>query len=104
MALRINQVIETREGFSVPSGTYVRFNTIFPASKLEVHYNMEFYRNETSFDDGESNYFPTELSTLGYVDTVAQHLYTGLTPTVVNLNLKTYLETIYTGGTIDIIL
>jgi hypothetical protein len=104
MALQINDTITTREGFSVPSGTIVRFNTIFPSDTLEVHYNMKFYRNQTSYDNGESNYFPMEPQSMGYVETVAANEYTGLTPTIVNQKLKDYLGTIFTGGTIDIIL
>lgn len=104
MALKINDTITTREGFSVPSGTIVRFTTIFPRGSYEIHYNMEFYRNQTSYDNGESNYFPVEPKSLGYVETVPVNEYTGLTPTVVNQKLKTYLEGIFTGGTIDIII
>lgn len=104
MALRINQTITTREGFSVDSGTYVTFNTIFPSGTLETHYNMRFYRNETSYTEGESNYYPIELSTLGYVNTAPYNEFTGLTPTLVHQNLKNYLSTVYTAGTIDILI
>jgi len=104
MALRINDTITTREGFTVPSGTIVMFNTIFPKGSTEVHYNMEFYRNQQSVDDGESNYFPVTPQTMGYVETVEMNVYTGLTPTIVHQKLKDYLGGIFTGGTIDIII
>jgi hypothetical protein len=104
MALRINQTITTREGFSVPSGTLVKFNTQFPQDTYDVHYNMKFYRNEDSYNNGESNYFPNNLNSMGYVEIVSINEYTGLTPTIVNQKLKDYLGGIYTGGTIDIIL
>lgn len=104
MALRINQTITTREGFSVPSGTLVKFNTLFPEDTYDIHYNMKFYRNEDSYNNGESNYFPVEVNSMGYVENIPVNEYTGLTPTIVNQKLKDYLGGIYTGGTIDIVL
>jgi hypothetical protein len=104
MALIINDTIETKEGFSVPSGTLVKFTTIFPDDSLDIHYNMKFYRNQTSFDDGESNYFPKELPSMGRVESVTMNEYTGLTPTIVHQKLKDYLGGVFTGGTIDIVL
>ncbi len=104
MSLIINDTIKTREGFSVGSGTLVKFMTIFPEGKYEIHYNMKFYRNQQSYDNGESNYFPVDLSSMGYVIEVPENEYSGLTPTIVNQKLKSHLETIFTGGTIDIIL
>jgi hypothetical protein len=104
MALRINTAIKTKEGFDVPSGTFVIFNTIFPAQKLEVHYNMKFYRNETSYNDGEQNYIPSGLTSMGYIDYPTQGEFSSLTPITVHENLKDYLGTIWTGGTIDIVM
>ena len=46
MALRINQTITTREGFTVTSGTIVKFATIFPKDGTELHCNMDFYKNQ----------------------------------------------------------
>ena len=88
----------------VPSGTYVAFNTIFPNGKLEVHYNMEFYVSETSYQNGDTRYFPKDLTDLGHVESMPKSEFTGLTPTIVHQKLKDYLGTIYTGATIDIVL
>lgn len=103
MALRINQTIETRDGFSVPSGTIVRFQTIFPETGTELHCNMKFYKDESTINNGGKNYFPSNLNNLGYVKELTESEYTGLTTVNVHVYLKDYLETIYTGGTIDII-
>jgi hypothetical protein len=105
MALIINnQTIETREGLPVSGGTYVAFNTIFPNGKLEVHYNMEFYVDQTAYTNGSSKYFPKDLQSLGHVETMPKSEFTGLTPTIVHQKLKDYLETVYTGASIDIVL
>lgn len=104
MSLKINQQIQTRDGFTVPSGTIVRFNTIFPKGTYDAHMNMFFYKDQTTIDNGGSNYYPANLNNLGYVKTYPLNQFTGLTPTQIHLDLRSYLETIYTGGTIDIIL
>lgn len=104
MSLRINQQIQTRDGFTVPSGTIVRFNTIFQQGTYDAHMNMFFFKDQATLDAGGSNYYPSNLTNLGYIKTYPVNQFTGLTPTQINIDLKTYLSTIYTGGTIDIIL
>jgi hypothetical protein len=104
MSLRINQTIETRDGFIVPSGTIVQFTSIFPKNTYEAHMNMFFYKNQNTIDDGGSNYYPANLTNLGYVKNYPINEFTGLTPTQIHVDLKSYLETVYTGGTIDIII
>jgi len=104
MALRINETIGTKEGFTVPSGTLVKFNTIFPYKDLEVHYNMKFYRSQASYDNDDMAYSPSALTSMGHVEVITLEEYTGLTPTAVHQKLKDYLGGIYTGGTIDIVI
>jgi len=104
MSLRINQQIITREGFTVASGSIVEFTSIFPKRTTEAHMNMAFYKNQTAINNGDSNYYPSEILNLGYVKTYPVNEFTGLTPTQVHVDLKDYLLTIYTGGTIDIII
>lgn len=104
MSLKINQEITTKDGFTVPSGTIVQFDTIFPKGNYQAHMNMSFYKDQTTIDNGGSNYYPSELTTLGYVKDYELNQFTALTPTLVHVALKDYLETIYTAGTIDIVL
>ena len=104
MALRINQDVTTRDGFIVSAGTIVKFQTIFLQDAYEFHCNMKFYKDQDTFDNGGNNYYPTELVSLGYVKSLTYGEFTGLTPVAVNTYLKDYLETIYTGGTIDIVI
>jgi len=104
MSLRINQEIQTRDGFTVPSGTIVRFNTIFPSGVYEAHMNMFFYKDQQTIDNGGFNYYPSNLENLGYVKSYTMNEFTGLTPTIIHVDLRSYLETIFTDGTIDIIL
>lgn len=104
MPLKINQEIKTKDGFSVPSGSIVRFRTIFPEGTYEVHYNMNFYINQETIDAGDSSYRPSELTTLGYVKDHEYESFTGLTITQVHQDLKEHLSSIYTGGTIDIVI
>ena len=103
MALRINQEIQTRDGFTVPSGTIVKFSTTFPALDMRVDCNMNFYKDETMITGG-TKYFPSELPNMGYSKTLTIEEFTGLTTTTVNTYIKDYLELTYTAGTIDIIL
>ena len=103
MALRINQEIITRESFTVASGTIVKFATIFPKDGTELHCNMEFYKNQDAVDAGDSNYYPSELKSLGYVEELDGAAYSALTPTQVHVYLRDYLELTYTAGTIDIV-
>lgn len=103
MALRINQEITTREGFTVASGTIVKFSTTFPKDGNQLHCNMEFYKDQAAYDNGDSNYFPSELDTLGYVKELDAAEYSALTPTQVHIYLRDNLELTYTAGTIDII-
>jgi len=103
MPLRINQEILTKDGFTVSAGTVVQFTTIFPAGKYEFHCNMDFYKDQFTIDNGGSRYYPDEIDNLGYVKTLSYSGFTGLTPVAVHTYLKGYLETVYTGGTIDII-
>jgi hypothetical protein len=102
MSLTINQSIDTKEGFTVPSGTVVKFNTIFPYESLEVQYDLLFYRNQASYDNGEMNYNPKDLDQMSYSETMSYSGYTGITPTIIHEKLKDYLGTIFTGGTIDV--
>lgn len=104
MSLKINQEITTRDGFTVPSGTIVQFTTIFPRNVYEAHMNMFFFKDQETLDTGKSNYYPINMSNYGYVKSYSVNEFTGLTPTIINQNLKSYLSTIFTGGTIDIIL
>ena len=104
MSLRINQEITTRDGFTVPSGTVVRFNTLFQQGTFNANMNMFFFKNQATIDSGGSNYQPVNIRNLGYTKTYPLNEFTGLTPTQINIDLKNYLLTIYTGGTIDIIL
>ena len=104
MSLKINQTITTKDGFTVPSGTIVRFNTIFPQGDYQAHMNMFFYKDQATIDNNGANYYPSELNSLGYVKDYTLNEFTGLTPTLVHVALKDYLETIYTAGTIDIVL
>jgi len=104
MSLRINQEITTRDGFTVPSGTIVRFNTIFQQGTFNANMNMSFYKDQDTIDNGGTNYYPANINNLGYVKTYPINEFTGLTPTQINVDLRDYLLTIYTGGTIDIIL
>jgi len=104
MSLRINQEITTRDGFTVPSGTIVRFNTIFQQGTFNANMNMSFYKDQDTIDNGGTNYYPANINNLGYVKTYPLNEFTGLTPTQINIDLRDYLLTIYTGGTIDIIL
>ena len=104
MSLKINQTLTTMDGFSVPSGTIVRFNSIFPEGTYDVHYNMNFYRSQDGVDSGEQPYRPSGLTSLGYVKSHTFENFTGLTVTQVHQDLKDYLLTIYTGGTIDIVI
>jgi len=104
MSLRINQEIETKDGFVVPSGTIVTFNTIFPQGVYEAHMNMFFYKNQDVINAGGLNYYPSEINNLNYTKSYNFSEFTGLTPMQINIDLKEYLLTIYTGGTIDIVL
>jgi hypothetical protein len=104
MSLKINQTITTKDGFSVPSGSIVRFNTIFTEGSYDVHYNMNFYRSQEGIDSGDQPYRPLEMSSLGYVKSHTFESYTALTITQVHIDLRDYLSTIYTGGTIDIVI
>ena len=103
MALKINQTVVSKDGFTVPSGSIVKFQTIFPLDGTELHCNMEFYKDQAHVDAGGDKYFPSEMDTLGFVKTLDEAEYSALTPTVVHTHLKTHLETIYTAGTIDIV-
>ena len=102
MALKINQQIITRDGFTVPSGTIVKFKTTFPSNDLRFDCNMEFYKDETMVTGG-TKYFPSELNNMGFTISLDAAEFSGLTPTAVNIYIKDYLSTIYTQGTIDII-
>lgn len=104
MSLVINQTIDTKDGFTVPSGTIVRFSTTFPDGVYEAHMNMKFYKDQETIDNGLNNYFPLLLESMGYTKTYTENEFTGLTPTQIHIDLKSYLETIFTGGTIDIAL
>jgi hypothetical protein len=104
MSLKINQEIVTRDGFSVPSGTIVTFNTIFPQSSCEAHINMFFYKNQEVLNAGSLSYYPSEMNNLNYEKTYNFSEFTGLTPMQIHVDLREYLLTIYTGGTIDIVL
>jgi hypothetical protein len=66
--------------------------------------NMFFFKDQAAIDNGISNYYPANLTDLRYTKTYPLNEFTGLTPTQINIDLKNYLSTIYTEGTIDIIL
>jgi len=104
MSLKINQIINTRDGFSVPSGTIVKFTTIFPEMGDEFHCNLKFYKDQLTIDNKGVNYFPDNLQDLGFVKKLTTSEYSALTPTIVHTYVKDYLSTIYTGGTIDIVI
>jgi hypothetical protein len=101
MPLKINENIDTTEGLTVPSGSIVTFDTIFPSGKNEAHFNMKFFTSQSALDDGKSNYFPELIPNMGYVKYYESNEFTGLTVTQVYTDLRDHLETIFTGGTVN---
>lgn len=104
MSLKINEEILTRDGFTVPSGTIVRFRTTFEPGVIGFTCSFNFYKDQATVDSGMRHYKPQLLInpenswTIDYAD------FTGLTPTQIHVYAKDYLETIFTGGTIDIVM
>lgn len=97
MALKINVALTDQSGLLIPTGSVVRLQVIFPATGLEMHYNLHVYKSENSFDENdnpiESRIYPTELANnLGIVRTMTLQEFASMTPIDAQDWLKDYLE------------
>lgn len=94
MALQINVSMTSKDGGTIATGAIVKFQTIFPESGTECHYNMKVYRNAQAITDKKDTVSPVEIPNLGYVKSISADEYTTLTPAVVHANLKAHLESL----------
>lgn len=101
MSLTINTELTTSDGFTVPSGSHLMFQTIFPDGKKEIHYNLKPYRDKSAYTGGTSHFVPQEFN-LGIVKALSDSEYSELNTTKVHEYLQGEIEKKIGSGTTEV--
>lgn len=104
MALKINVAMTSKDGGVIYSGSHVKLETLFPMEGLTYHNSMKIWRDETAYLNGLSPVKPVEIPRLNFDTELTAEEYTGITPTIVTENAKTYLEQYVGEGNVEIIM
>ena len=104
MALQINVSLTAKGGLTIPTGSIVKFVTIFPENGTEMHCNLKVYKDASTVATREDIY-PKELSgKMGIVKQLSEGDYTSLTPVMVHTWLKAELEAIAEIGVGNVVI
>jgi len=103
MALQINKNLTSKDGASVPSGSYVKMEVYFPMEEDSVSVSMKVWRNQGAYIGGLAPYRPIDIPSLNYTKELTPEEMSGMTPTQIHIDTKAYLETYVGEGNVDIV-
>ena len=103
MALQINTQLTSKDGASVPSGSYVKLEVYFPMEEDAYNASMKVWRNEGAYIGGLTSYRPIQIPKLNFQKQLTPAEMSGITPTQVHLDAKAYLETYVGEGNVDVL-
>lgn len=53
MAIKINSILTTKSGLTIPSGSVVSFDVTFPALEKAAHFTLNVYLSEADLNNGK---------------------------------------------------
>lgn len=102
MSLTINAPLTTKDGGSVASGSYVEYDTYFPADSFQYNVTITMWRDQTAKDNNLANIRPVEIRQLYFETILSSEDFAALTLSAVNTSVKDYLETFVGVGNVSI--
>jgi hypothetical protein len=67
MALQVNKEVTTKEGFIVPSGSYIRTTLKLPYSSFDIHADLNWYKDIEEYEAGGSSFVVTNINSMSVV-------------------------------------
>lgn len=103
MALQINKNLTTKDGGSVPSGSYVKMEVNFPMEEDSYSVLMRIWRNKGAYLGGLQSFKPIEIPNLFFEKVLTTEQISGMTPTDIYIDAKEYLEGFVGENNVDIV-
>lgn len=98
MAIKVNNIAESKDGLTIPTGYLVGFDMLIPDGSKELHYTPKVYVSEQARTDGKSKVYPDFIELLSYVYKPTEEEFASLNPLSVNEFYQTYLESLSEVG------
>lgn len=93
MSLTINTAMTTKDGGAVASGSFVQFETYFPAGEETYNVSMSIWRSETDKNNGMQQLRGiVEIPNMNFSDALTPEDFNSLTPAAMHGYVKDYLE------------
>lgn len=93
MSLTINVGMTTKDGGTVATGSFVQFETFFPAGEETYNVSINVWRSETDRDNGMQQVRSiVDIPNMNFSDQLTPEDFDSLTPAVMHTYVKDYLE------------
>ena len=93
MSLTINVGMTTKDGGTVTTGSFVQFETFFPAGENTYNISINVWRSETDKNNGMKQVRGiVEVPSMNFNNQLTPEDFDSLTPAVMHTYVKDYLE------------